>query len=86
MKFPYMVPVDGGSYHVTDDAVIDFCLQGDVHSEEEGDAAGDGPFGKLEVYNGSFTKERRNKCLVEVSTRCYVCVQAMCPQLMKCFR
>ncbi|KAH7696305.1 hypothetical protein AAVH_36625 [Aphelenchoides avenae] len=52
--FQDLVPVDGDSFCVTDDALVDFCLQDDVPVGQGGDAAR--MCLELEVNNGSFTK------------------------------
>lgn len=66
-SFPWVAPVDGDRFHVTDDAVVEFCMQPDVQaSEEEGESYWD-----LVVYKGNFSKNLFKR-LVEVSTRRYV--------------
>ncbi|KAH7714714.1 hypothetical protein AAVH_17913 [Aphelenchoides avenae] len=55
-SFQNLVPVDGDSFCVTDDAVVDFCMQQDVCVGEEEDAPKPGPVGELVLHNGSFTK------------------------------
>ncbi|KAH7714713.1 hypothetical protein AAVH_17912 [Aphelenchoides avenae] len=47
------VPLDGGTFRVTDDAVIDFCMQEDVQVGQEGEEA----FGEFVPPNGNFTKD-----------------------------
>ncbi|KAH7708158.1 hypothetical protein AAVH_24586 [Aphelenchoides avenae] len=61
--FDSVVPLDGGKFAVTDDAVIDFCMQSDVHVGQEEDE----PLGELVLDKGNFTKDLFKR-LVEVST------------------
>ncbi|KAH7722998.1 hypothetical protein AAVH_09470 [Aphelenchoides avenae] len=49
---PFPVPTDGGRFAVTDDAIVDFCLQPDAQNSQEGDAPSE-----LMMNNGNFTKE-----------------------------
>ncbi|KAH7720482.1 hypothetical protein AAVH_12015 [Aphelenchoides avenae] len=62
IQFLNMVPVDGGSFPVTDDAIIDFCVQEDAPI---GQARR--PDGELVVCNGTFTKDLFKR-LVEASS------------------
>lgn len=56
-----MVPVDGDRFDVTDDALVERCLQEDAHADEE-------DMEKVEfLCKGSFTKDLFKR-LVEVST------------------
>ncbi|KAH7710431.1 hypothetical protein AAVH_22281 [Aphelenchoides avenae] len=58
IKFQNLVPVDGGSFAVTDDAIVAFCVQPDVPTSQEGDAVQKGRLhGELVVSNGSCTKD-----------------------------
>lgn len=66
--FQDLVPVDGDSFCVTDDALVDFCLQDDVPVGQGGDAAR--MCLELEVNNGSFTKNLFKR-LVDVSGQCH---------------
>ncbi|KAH7723001.1 hypothetical protein AAVH_09473 [Aphelenchoides avenae] len=50
-----MEPVDGGRFAVTDDAIVEFCVQPDVQTDQEGDASKQ-KYGELKVYKGKFTK------------------------------
>ncbi|KAH7708166.1 hypothetical protein AAVH_24594 [Aphelenchoides avenae] len=65
MAFPTVEPVGGGSFAVTDDAVVEFCLQPDVPSEE-GDAASEIAIDELTLQNGRFTQDLFKR-LVEAS-------------------
>ncbi|KAH7714717.1 hypothetical protein AAVH_17916 [Aphelenchoides avenae] len=65
MAFPTVEPMGGGSFAVTDDAVVEFCLQPDVPSEE-GDAASEIGIDELTLQNGRFTKDLFKR-LVEAS-------------------
>ncbi|KAH7723030.1 hypothetical protein AAVH_09503 [Aphelenchoides avenae] len=56
-----LVPVDGGRFVVTDDAVADFCVQSDEHIAPERVLCGE-----LVLHNGSFTKDLFKR-LVEAS-------------------
>ncbi|KAH7693107.1 hypothetical protein AAVH_39863, partial [Aphelenchoides avenae] len=54
----YGAPVDGGSFYVTDDAVVDFCAQREVGIGNEGEALSiREPHGELILCHGSFTKD-----------------------------
>ncbi|KAH7722962.1 hypothetical protein AAVH_09432 [Aphelenchoides avenae] len=65
--FPRKVPVDGGSFCATDDAVVDFCMQPDVQIGPEGDAPkSNKPYRALVLYHGRFTKALFKR-LVEAS-------------------
>lgn len=65
-----MWPVDGGSFHVTDDAIVNFCLEEDVQidRQEEDAAPKRRPHAELHVDNGIFTKNLFKR-LIEVSNR-----------------
>ncbi|KAH7720487.1 hypothetical protein AAVH_12020 [Aphelenchoides avenae] len=66
IQFLRMVPVDGGSFPVTDDAIIDFCVQEDTPiGQEVGQARS--LDGELVVRNGTFTKDLFKR-LVEASS------------------
>ncbi|KAH7708161.1 hypothetical protein AAVH_24589 [Aphelenchoides avenae] len=65
--FQNVVPVDGESFCVTDDAVVGFRMQQDVCVGEEEDAPKQGPLGELVLHNGSFTKDLFKR-LVEANT------------------
>ncbi|KAH7722963.1 hypothetical protein AAVH_09433 [Aphelenchoides avenae] len=57
--FPRKVPVDGGSFCATDDAVVDFCKQPDVEVGQEEDAPKNKKkkaYAELTLYHGRFTK------------------------------
>ncbi|KAH7693420.1 hypothetical protein AAVH_39544 [Aphelenchoides avenae] len=56
--FPRKVPVDGGSFCATDDAVVAFCLQPDVLVGQEEDAPKKKKkaYAELALYHGRFTK------------------------------
>ncbi|KAH7697353.1 hypothetical protein AAVH_35565 [Aphelenchoides avenae] len=58
-----LVPVDGGKFPVTDDALVDFCLQEDVPIGKEAVE----PESLTVVANGSFTKDLFKR-LVEASS------------------
>ncbi|KAH7714711.1 hypothetical protein AAVH_17910 [Aphelenchoides avenae] len=60
--FTNSAPVDGGSFCVTDDAIVDFCAQADVQISQEGYAQ----FKELHLYNGRFTKDLFKR-LIEAS-------------------
>ncbi|KAH7695645.1 hypothetical protein AAVH_37294, partial [Aphelenchoides avenae] len=45
-------PVDGDSFHVTDDALVEFCAQSDVQIDQEREQ-----LEELELQDGSFTKD-----------------------------
>ncbi|KAH7702672.1 hypothetical protein AAVH_30170 [Aphelenchoides avenae] len=64
-SFPKEVPVDGGRFCVTDDAIVELCVQQNIQNRQEEE----GPVAKLELslYNGSFTKDLFKR-LVEAST------------------
>ncbi|KAH7715513.1 hypothetical protein AAVH_17093 [Aphelenchoides avenae] len=59
-----MVSVDGDRFGVTDEAIADFCVQPDVHLDQEGEAAK--RYGELDLENGSTTKNLFKR-LVEAS-------------------
>ncbi|KAH7725616.1 hypothetical protein AAVH_06796 [Aphelenchoides avenae] len=68
ISFGNGAPVDGGSFHVTDDAVVDFCAQQDVANGEAGDHTSEWkPYAELIFYHGRFTKDLFRR-LVEAST------------------
>ncbi|KAH7702551.1 hypothetical protein AAVH_30289 [Aphelenchoides avenae] len=55
-------PVDGGSFCVTDDAVVDFCIQENLQVHQEGEQ-----LEELTLHYGSFTKDLFKR-LVEASS------------------
>ncbi|KAH7702813.1 hypothetical protein AAVH_30023 [Aphelenchoides avenae] len=61
--FQNLVPVDGGNFAVTDDALVDFCLQEDVPIGQGGVV----PEMLAMAANGSFTKDLFKR-LVEASS------------------
>ncbi|KAH7714708.1 hypothetical protein AAVH_17907 [Aphelenchoides avenae] len=63
-----LAPVDGGRFGVSDDAIVDFCVQEDPPAGQEGEDAPRpyDPFGDLIVCNGNFTKDLIKR-LVEAS-------------------
>lgn len=70
LTFRNRAPVDGVSFRVTDDIIVDFCVQEDVPTvEAAGAASKQRLYGELIVCNGRFTKHLFKR-LVEVSTRC----------------
>ncbi|KAH7698818.1 hypothetical protein AAVH_34084 [Aphelenchoides avenae] len=66
IKFQNLVPVDGGSFAVTDHVIVDFCTQPDVQGQEEDAVSTRKLCGELVVSNGSFTKNLFKR-LVEAS-------------------
>ncbi|KAH7701466.1 hypothetical protein AAVH_31402 [Aphelenchoides avenae] len=52
MSFPYIAPVDGGSFCVTVNAIVEFFMQEDVEVAQEGND----PLVYLHLRNGNFTK------------------------------
>ncbi|KAH7725618.1 hypothetical protein AAVH_06798 [Aphelenchoides avenae] len=67
IRMEYVAPVDGGSFHMTDDAVVDFCAQQDVGIGNEGDTLSNWkPYEELILNHGSFTKDLFRR-LVEAS-------------------
>ncbi|KAH7710681.1 hypothetical protein AAVH_22017 [Aphelenchoides avenae] len=54
--FQNMVPLDGVSFHATDDAIIDFCVQEDVPTFDQEDTCPLRLHQELVVCNGTFTK------------------------------
>ncbi|KAH7725295.1 hypothetical protein AAVH_07088 [Aphelenchoides avenae] len=66
-KFPNTLPVDGGSFYVTDDAIVDFCVHEDVPIGQERCGPTLSPSGELVLYNGNFTKDLFKR-LVEASS------------------
>lgn len=70
MRFLSLVPVDGRRFPVSDDAIVEFLVQQDAESGEDGDEAQ--PWdGELQVSNGSFTKNLFKR-LLEVCVGCRV--------------
>ncbi|KAH7698862.1 hypothetical protein AAVH_34039, partial [Aphelenchoides avenae] len=67
MTFYNLVPVDADNFGLTDDAIVDFCVQDDVQIGQEGDATAQRSYEELDVCNGSFTKELFKR-LVEASS------------------
>lgn len=67
--FQNMVPLDGVSFHATDDAIIDFCVQEDVPTFDQEDTCPLRLHQELVVCNGTFTKGLFKR-LVQVNTRC----------------
>ncbi|KAH7723017.1 hypothetical protein AAVH_09489 [Aphelenchoides avenae] len=67
VMFSSAVPVDGRKYSVTDDAVVDFCMQDDVSTSQQRDAPKRLLYGELIMRHGSFTKGLFKR-LVEAST------------------
>ncbi|KAH7714720.1 hypothetical protein AAVH_17919 [Aphelenchoides avenae] len=67
-RLPRKVPVDGGSFCATDDAVVDFCMQPDILVAQEEDAPKKKkkPYAELALYHGRFTKDLFKR-LVEAS-------------------
>lgn len=63
--FPKSKPVDGDVFRVTDDAIVDFCVQPDDAAEEQ-DLNELKRYAELRVSNGRFTKNIFKR-LVEVS-------------------
>ncbi|KAH7695654.1 hypothetical protein AAVH_14524 [Aphelenchoides avenae] len=55
-------PVDGASFFVTDDAIVEFCVHQDVHTDQEMER-----LEELTLHNGNFTKDLFKR-LVEAST------------------
>lgn len=63
--FPDAEPMGGGSFSVTDDAIVNFCVQADEPVEQYDEDDGN-PYAKLSVSNGTFSKDLFKR-LVEVS-------------------
>ncbi|KAH7673230.1 hypothetical protein AAVH_42290 [Aphelenchoides avenae] len=61
-SFPYVSPVDGDSFYVTDDAVVEFCAQQDVQVLQEREQ-----LEELTLCRGRFTKDLFKR-LVEASS------------------
>ncbi|KAH7708165.1 hypothetical protein AAVH_24593 [Aphelenchoides avenae] len=62
-----LTPVDGAKYAVTDDPVVEFCVQEDVPVGEDGVASIQRSFGELFLPNGRFTKDLFKR-LIEASS------------------
>jgi hypothetical protein len=71
IEFPREQPVGGDRFALTDDAVVDFCVQQDVaqHDEEqdEDEQGAEVPYAALTVRHGRFTTNLFKR-LVEVMT------------------
>lgn len=66
-SLPKSNPVDGDRFIVTDDGIIDFCMQPDEPAGQGVDEQK--PYTELLVSNGSFSKDIFKR-MVEVSARC----------------
>ncbi|KAH7695695.1 hypothetical protein AAVH_37242, partial [Aphelenchoides avenae] len=55
MHLPNAEPTDGGSYRVTDDAIVEFCVEQDVREGEERRGVSSRPFGEIVVHYSDTT-------------------------------
>lgn len=69
MKFLKLAPVDGGNFCVTDDTIVEFCMQQEFQDGQEEDGGTKRKLHGELVMDTASTTQNLFKRLVDVSTR-----------------